>query len=237
MSHGEIARTLGISPTASLLELVARAGKAEAPARGGWAMMDNRWRTTRERLGQEASGGDAAGLWSRIAESRGAGRSVDLPSTDPHRSAGPMLFGILAVAAVVAIAVPRDTSGPAPIPGVPAEDPEASALFHWLPTPAQAQSVRASALPPIDPPRFASHAANAGVSSRGRRGWHCHRYDRDGYTQHHSSSLDGREVVALIRTGQIASIRPLQAIDSLVMASDGSFLFWHYQISALTPIA
>lgn len=193
-------------------------------------MMSDRWRVTRARLQQQNGGADVTGLWERVVASRRAGKSVDLPAADPRRPLTPMLLGAMAVAAVVVLITLRTSEKRTPA-AILSDDPEASALFQWLPTQAQAQSIGASALPPIDPPDVSRLTPRMLV----------YRHDEgvDGIVTGTTTDTlrivrnnqDGREVVALIRTGRIASTKVLQVIDSLVLASDGSFLFWRYQVS------
>lgn len=194
-------------------------------------MINDRWRSTRSRLTQETGTSDPAGLWSRIEASRRAGQSVDLPATDPRRPVSPVLIGALAAAAIVTIATFRTSDRPAPITAR-VEDPEVWALSRWLPTPAEAQSVVASALPPIDPPlisrltpRMLVYRHDEGVDGiiTGTSGTDTLTISR--------GTADGREQVALVRTGINGFIQTMQAIDSLVLAPDGTFLFWHLQVA------
>ena len=194
-------------------------------------MMKDRWRSTRARLNQETGSPDTRGLWSRIDASRRAGKSVDLPAADPRRPVSPVLIGALAAAAIVTIATFRTSDRPAPI-AARVEDPEAWALSRWLPTPAEAQSVVASALPPIDPPlisrltpRMLVYRHDEGVDGivTGTSGTDTLTISR--------GTADGREQVALVRTGINGYIQTMQAIDSLVLAPDGTFLFWHLQVA------
>jgi hypothetical protein len=44
-------------------------------------------------------------------------------------------------------------------------------------------------------------------------------------------TLEGLERVAIIHTGRGGSVKTVQAIDSLVLAGDGRFLFWRFQVA------
>lgn len=193
-------------------------------------MINDRWRSTRARLNQEAGNTDTTGLWSRIDASRRAGQSVDLPATDPRRPVTPALLGVLAVAALLAVASLRTGDRRTPVTAL-ADDPEASALIHWLPTPAEAQSIGASMLPPIDPPdvsrltpRLLVYRYEEGVDGivTGAMGTDTVTIGRN--------TVEGREQVAVVRTGKSGMVKTMQVVDSLVLANDGSFLFWHYQV-------
>jgi len=113
-------------------------------------MIKDRWRSTRARLDDGNPSAGARELWGRIAASRQAGRSVDLPAADPRRPVSPVLLGLLAVASAVWFSTPRDRSAPAPVAAVSSEAEDAA--FDWLSTPAYAQGNGMSPLPPIDPP-------------------------------------------------------------------------------------
>ncbi len=193
-------------------------------------MINDRWRSTRARLNQETDDADTAGLWSRIDESRRAGKSVDLPARDPRRSVTPALLVVFAVAAVLVLATLRTSEERAPAT-LPSDDPEASALLQWLPTPALAQSVGASALPPIDPPNISRltprtlvYRYEEGVDEivTGATGTDTVTIGRN--------TVNGREQVAVVRTGKSGVVKTLEVVDSLMLADDGSFLFWHYQV-------
>ena len=193
-------------------------------------MINDRWRSTRARLNQETGDADTTGLWSRIDASRRAGKSVDLPARDPRRSVTPALLGVLAVAAVLVLVTLRTSEKRAPATLV-SDDPEASALLQWLPTPALAQSIGASALLPIDPPdisrltpRMLVYRYEEGVDGivTGATGTDTVTIGRN--------TVDGREQVAVVRMGGSGVVKTLEIVDSLVLADDGSFLFWHYQL-------
>lgn len=194
-------------------------------------MIQDRWRSTRARLHQEPGATDTTGLWSRIDASRRAGKSVDLPARDPRRPVRPVLVSLLAVATLLAVAVSR-VSDRQPRVTAPAGDPEASALIRWLPTPAEAQSIGASVLPPIDPPdvsrltpRVLVYGYKEGVDGivTGAKGSDTITIGRN--------SVEGREQVAVVRTGGSGWVKTLAVVDSLVLADDGSFLFWHFQVT------
>ena len=193
-------------------------------------MTKNRWRSTRARLNQETGNVDTTGLWSRIDASRRAGQSVDLPATDPRRPVTPVLLGVLAVAALIAFASLRISDRRAHVTAL-TDDPEASALIRWLPTPAEAQSIGASMLPPIDPPdvslltpRMLVYRYEEGVDGivTGATGTDTITIGRN--------TVEGREQVAVVRTGTHGWVKMWEVVDSLVLANDGGFLFWHVQV-------
>jgi len=176
-------------------------------------MIRDRWRSTRSSLNQEMGSTDMNGLWSRIDASRRAGQSIDLPAVDPRRAVTPVLFGAITVAALVAVITLR-SSEKRTTAAFLSDDPEASAVFQWLPTSVQAQSIGASALAPIDPPdvsrltpRMLVYRHDEGVDGIVTDGMGT---DTLSITR---DVQDGREVVALIRTSWRASTTTLQAID------------------------
>jgi len=141
----------------------------------------------------------------------------------------PVLPGVLAVAVLFAVASLRTNDMPTPVTAE-GGDPEASALIRWLPTPAEAQSIGASKLPPIDPPdmsrltpRMLVYGYKEGVDGivTGDKGTDTITIGRN--------TVDGREQVAVVRTGGSGVVKTLEVVDSLVLDNDGSFVFWHHQ--------
>ena len=233
MSHGEIAKTLGISATASRLRLVAGTGKAAAPARGGRTMMKDRWRSTRARLNQETGSTDTSGLWSRIDASRRAGNSVDLPAADPRRPVSPVLVALLLLAALAGgdlIRRPTDAviATPMSLPAAPEDDP----AFDWFATPALAQSLGAAStlarIDPIDPSRLANRLLVYRYASG---------YDDVVTEDHGVDTIDvARDTVAgqarivvsygsWIRRSSVPVTLSYSGVDTIALTSAGRFIF------------
>lgn len=191
-------------------------------------MIDNRWRSTRTRLGEDTPTTEVTGLWERIAASRRAGSSVELPARDPRRPVSPVLAVLLAVAVVFAGTTLRTDRGRV-IADAPPDDSEASALLPFLPSPAQAQAIEASPLSPIDPPDV-SRLTPRMLVYRHERVVDGQREDLGTATTRIArDTVDGLGRIAIISTGRGGS----QAIDSLVLAGDGRFLFWRFQYSRI----
>lgn len=193
-------------------------------------MMENRWCGTRARLQADVPAADAPELWGRIAASRRAGTSVGLPARDPRRPVRSVLALLLAVAVVLAGTTlrPADTRV---TPEAPQDDPEASALLPFLPSPVQAQATEASTLPAIDPPDVSRLTPRMLVyqNERGGDGRPAESLGTDTISIARDT-VEGLERIAVIHTGRGGSLSTLQAIDSLVLAGDGRFLFWRNEV-------
>ncbi len=193
--------------------------------------MIDRWRTTRARLGRETGSTDTTGLWSRIDESRRAGMSVDLPSSDPRRTVSPLLLSALALVAAVALITLRDRSMPAPVASVASTADDAA--VDWLTTPAYAQGNGTSNLPPIDPPDLSRMQPGRLVYQ--------HMGGADGFiTQQEGTdtswvardTIDGMPRLLLSRTNQKGNrYSDTDALESLAIGGDGRLLFWRWQVT------
>lgn len=196
-------------------------------------MMKDRWRSTRSRLKQEIGTSDPAGLWSRIDASRRAGQSVDLPAADPRRPVSPILLGVLTVAVVVILATQRHRNAPTGGPGAISETDES--ILHWLPTPAYAQGTGMSTLPPIDPPDLSRMVPGRLVYE--------YMEGADGILTQHGGTdtswvardtVEGVSRVILSNTSRKGNkYSDTDAVDSLVIAADGTLLFWRWKVSNL----
>ena len=197
-------------------------------------MMETRWRSTRARLDDGTPSGDTRELWGRIAASRRAGRSIDLPGVDPRRPVSPILLGLLAVASVVWFSTPRDRSAPLPVTGVSSEAEDAA--FDWLTTPAYAQGNGVSPLPPIDPPDL-SRMVTSRLAFEYMEG-------ADGILTQHAGTdtlrvvhdtVEGVDRVIMIRTDRkgtkYSGFGGTGVIDSLALSGDGRLLFWRVQVT------
>jgi len=197
-------------------------------------MIKDRWSSTRARLDDGNPSAGARELWGRIAASRQAGRSVDLPAADPRRPVSPVLLGLLAVASAVWFSTPRDRSAPAPVAAVSSEAEDAA--FDWLSTPAYAQGNGMSPLPPIDPPDLSRMVSSQLVVE--------YMEGADGILTQHAGTdtlrvvrdtVGGVDRVIIIRTDRkgtrYSGFGGTGAIDSLALSGDGRLLFWRVQIT------
>jgi hypothetical protein len=212
---------------------VARTRKTATPARGSRTMIKGRWRSTRDRLNQKTGNTDTTGLWSRIDASRRAGKSVDLPASDPRRPVSPVLLGVLAVAAVVTLGTLRDRSAPAPIAAVSSDTDDAA--FDWLTTPAYAQGNGRSDLPPIDPPDLSRMTPNRLTYQHmgGADGFITQKEGTDTFWVARDTVGDAPRVL-LSRTDRKGNrYSDTDALDSLALAGDGHLLFWRWQVTNL----
>lgn len=196
--------------------------------------MMNRWRSTRARLQHNSATAGAPDLWKRIASSRGAGTSIDLPTRDPRRPVSPVLIGVLAIAAVVALSTLRDRSVPTPVATVTTDADDAA--FDWLTTPAYAQGNGTSSLPPIDPPDLSRMTPN--------RLTYQHMGGADGFVIQQEGTdtfwvardtLGGAPRLLLSRTDRKGANQyaDMSSLDSLALAGDGRLLFWRWQVTNL----
>jgi hypothetical protein len=198
-------------------------------------MIGDRWHATRARLLQDASEGEASGLWNRIASSRSAGVSVELPARDPRRPVSPILLAVAVASVVLGITM---RSSPAPVTAEPTAADSEVAVMDSLTTPAHAQGNGVSTLPPVDgldlsrlvPGRLVYQNAEGAdgiiVQQSGTDTIHIAR-----------DTVDGVARLILVRPeGQgrkNSGTSGLRFVDSLALSLDGKLLFWHWQMQNL----